>query len=235
MKRTPFYPFSINDQVHWLENYRNKIVIHGAVLGLTPAQIAATVADARWLIYVLLTWLGASRAWSMACTDAVTEARTGASTGPMALPVFVPPALPDQVAPVAAGALTRILDLCENLRNHPACTEAIATDLGLVGSELTGPDLTTLQPPLKATRTGSVVNFPWTWGGNSKFLDALEIQVDRNDTKGWVLLVMDTTPGYVDSFPQPATPTVWKYRAIYRVDDAQVGQWSNIVSVAVGG
>lgn len=40
---------------------------------------------------------------------------------------------------------------------------------------------------------------------------------------------------YSDTTPHPATPTKWKYKAIYRVDDAQVGLWSAEVSVVVGG
>ncbi|MCX6840559.1 MAG: hypothetical protein NTX35_22475 [Verrucomicrobia bacterium] len=43
------------------------------------------------------------------------------------------------------------------------------------------------------------------------------------------------TPGYTDTHPLPAAVTTWKCRAIYRVDDAQVGQWSAVVSIAVGG
>jgi hypothetical protein len=46
---------------------------------------------------------------------------------------------------------------------------------------------------------------------------------------------MDTTPGYTDTQPFPATSTVWLYRAIYQVNDARVGVWSQSVSVAVGG
>ena len=56
----------------------------------------------------------------------------------------------------------------------------------------------------------------WGWQGFSAFLDMLEIQVDRGDGKGWVFLTYDTTPNYTDTFPLPATPTKWKYRAIYR-------------------
>jgi hypothetical protein len=65
-------------------------------------------------------------------------------------------------------------------------------------------------------------------------LDLLEIQVDRGDGKGWVFLTFDTTPNYTDTTPFPATPTKWKYRAIYRVGDAQVGVWSNTVEITVG-
>jgi hypothetical protein len=78
------------------------------------------------------------------------------------------------------------------------------------------------------------VNVGWDWSGFSAFLDICEIQVDRGDTKGFIPLTFDTTPGYVDSQPFPATPTKWTYQAIYRVGDARVGQWSKPVSVTVG-
>ena len=72
----------------------------------------------------------------------------------------------------------------------------------------------------------------WGWGGFGAFLDQCELQVDRGS--GWQVLTYDTTPGYTDSTPHPAPPAKWKYRAIYRVDDAQVGLWSDEVSVTVG-
>jgi hypothetical protein len=75
----------------------------------------------------------------------------------------------------------------------------------------------------------------WGWQGNSAFLDMLELEVDRNDSKGFVMLAFDTTPNYVDSAAFPATPTKWTYRAIYRLGDSRVGQWSAPVSVTVGG
>jgi hypothetical protein len=62
-----------------------------------------------------------------------------------------------------------------------------------------------------------------------------EIQVDRGDGKGYDLLTVDTTPNYVDTQSFPTSKTVWSYKAIYRADDAEVGQWSKVVSVAVGG
>jgi len=73
------------------------------------------------------------------------------------------------------------------------------------------------------------------WGGNGAFLDICEIQVDRDDSKGFVLLTFDTTPNYTDTTPFPPAPAKWTYRAIYRVGDQRVGQWSKPLSVAVGG
>ena len=66
-------------------------------------------------------------------------------------------------------------------------------------------------------------------GGCSLYLDLLEIQADRNDGKGYLPLAFDPTPDYTDP-----TPAKWTYRAIYRVGEVQVGQWSSPVSIMVG-
>ena len=97
------------------------------------------------------------------------------------------------------------------------------------------PDLTIIKPEIDATVSGNQVNITWGWGGNSAFLDMCELQVDRGDNKGFVLLAFDTTPNYTDTQPFPAAPVKWAYQAIYRVGDQRVGQWSKPVSVTVGG
>jgi hypothetical protein len=63
-----------------------------------------------------------------------------------------------------------------------------------------------------------------------------EIQVDRTGAgTAFAPLGFYTTPGYVDTEPFPATPTKWTYRAIYRVGDQRVGQWSKSVIITAGG
>ena len=241
MKRQAYYPARYADQIVWIENFCHKIAAHAAALGLGAAQVAAIVADCRWLIYVLGSWLPGVRAWALACTDASKQAQSGPGTALMALPVFTAPPLPaavggmPAVVPVNDGALDRIFDWVASIKEINACTEAIRTDLRIIGPEETAPDLATVQPVLTATRSGTTVNLGWNFGGNGKFLDLLEAEVDRSDGKGYVHLVSDTTPNYTDTTPHPATPTLWKYRAIYRVNDARVGLWSAEVSVMVGG
>jgi hypothetical protein len=150
----------------------------------------------------------------------------------MSLPVFTPPA---GGVPVNTGALKRIFKIVQDIRNTPACTDTIASDLGMIGSELGVPDWNVFGPVLKISRAPAGVTVGWGWQGKSAFLDQCEIEVDRGDSKGWVLLAIDTTPGYVDTEPIPAPPTKWQYRAIYRVGDQRVGQWSAAASVIVGG
>jgi hypothetical protein len=233
MKRNTYYPPAQPAQIVWLTNYANKIQILGPGLGLTPAQIAAIVADCLWLIYLLQAWLPATRNWSQTGTNTLADAQTGDGSTLMVLPVFVAPTLPAGVVAVNTGALNRIFAQVQDIKNSGKCSDTDAATLGITGSEQPGPDWTTLQPVFTVSIVGGQVVIKWNWGGYSAFLDCCEIQVDRNDGKGWVLLTIDTTPGYTDTQPFPAAHTVWTYRAIYQVDDARVGVWSQPVSIAV--
>jgi hypothetical protein len=67
-----------------------------------------------------------------------------------------------------------------------------------------------------------------TTGPEWETITAIDHNFGRNDGKHWVPLASDTAP-------QPSLLTKWKYRAIYRVGDQQVGQWSTEMSITVGG
>ncbi len=73
-------------------------------------------------------------------------------------------------------------------------------------------------------------NVGWTKQG----MDGLKILVDRG-AGAFSFLAFDTIPDYLETAPLPApgTSPVWKYKAIYRLGDEQVGQWSDVVSIPV--
>src|ERR1043166_837029 len=77
MKRNTYYPVRVGDQLTWLVNFANKLPGWSTTLGLTNAQRDAAVADCRWLVYVMQSWLTAVRTWALGCTDAATDAQTG--------------------------------------------------------------------------------------------------------------------------------------------------------------
>lgn len=216
-------------------NFCNKLPGYAAALGLTVAQATAIVNDGCWISYVLGSWLPAICAWAQACSAASLIAQSGDGTALMALPVFTPPPLPTGVVPVDTGALDRLFVAIQTMKDSGKVTPDIGADLGIIGGEKVGPNLATLQPLIKAQLNVGGVFIDWNWSGFSDFLDMIELQVDRDDGKGFVFLTTDTTPGYTDTAPRPAVLTKWTYRAIYRVDDAQVGLWSNPVTVIVGG
>jgi hypothetical protein len=235
MKHEKYYPARQADQVLWLVNFKEKLPTYATALGLATGQVTAAVADCGWLHYILELWLPDVRPWTVACTDAATLAQTGTGADPMVLPVFTAATLPTGVTAQAPGALTRIFALVKVIKNSGLCTDPIASDLQIVGSEAVPPDFGQVQPVLKASVSGSWVEVKWGWGGLRDWLSSCEIVVDRSDGEGFVALAMDTTPNYNDTEPFPAAKTIWTYKAIYRVVDAQVGRWSQPVSVTVGG
>ena len=62
-------------------------------------------------------------------------------------------------------------------------------------------------------------------------------EVWKDSGKGFVKLDVSNKPDYVDNSPLPATGVseVWAFKAIYRYNNVQIGNWSEIVSVLVKG
>jgi hypothetical protein len=214
------------------QTFKLNIGSYAAVLGLSAGQISAQAADASYWDYNLKcldVMAKGAQQWT-----AWKNLERGGGTPPASGAPVVPPAFPVSVPAVAPGIEARFRALCQLIKANSNYNSAIGQALGIEGAEQTGPDLTTIQPIIDAVISGNHVNVKWGWGGNSAYLDICELQVDRGDGKGFVLLAFDTTPNYTDTQPFPATPTKWTYRAIYRVGDAQVGVWSLPVSVTVG-
>jgi hypothetical protein len=199
------------------------------MLGLTPAQVTAQAADADYFNYLVQTQsimqndAKATTAWR----DAVRDGNSAATP-----PALTP--LPAAVPPVTPGVESRFRALVQQIKSNPAYNTSIGTALGIEGVVAVGPDFNSLQPTITAMVTAAGVVIDWSFGGNAAFLDALELEVDRSDGKGFVVVTTDPTPGYTDTTPFPAAPAKWTYRAIYRLDDKRVGQWSATVSVMVG-
>jgi hypothetical protein len=213
-----------------LQTFKTGIGAYAATLGVTEAQTTAQAADCNYFNCVLAslgTMSAAAQQWT-AWKDLVRGGGTPPAAG-----APVAPTLPAAVTAVVPGIEARFRTLVKQIKAGANYNAAIGVALGIEGAQVAVPDLATLQPVLIARISGGRVEIGWGWQGNRAALDLCEIQVDRGDGKGSVLPTYDTTPGYVDTAPFPAVPTKWTYRAIYRVDDAQVGQWSAPVSVTV--
>ncbi|MDD5037302.1 MAG: hypothetical protein PHE55_21455, partial [Methylococcaceae bacterium] len=143
------------------------------------------------------------------------------------LPAVIPPTgapFPD-VFGFLGALITRI-------KIHKNYTDAIGAALKILPSKSPGVDPNTLQPVLAVELRAGHPNILWDKNG----MDGIEIEVDRG-TGSFVLLAFDTVPDYLDTAPLPApgTSAIWKYRAIYRLHDERVGQWSQVLEVAVKG
>jgi hypothetical protein len=136
---------------------------------------------------------------------------------------------PPTVPPDIFGRATK---LAVRIKKHPNCTEAIAQDLGIIGAEVIV-DPTTYQPILNLSLTAGHPHIGWAKQG----MDSLELWKDWGDGKGFVQLTYTTNTDYADISPLPApgVSAVWKYKGIYRLNDQQVGQWSDVATIGVIG
>ena len=214
-----------------LNTFKNAIGSYATLLGLSTAQVQQQAADADYFTYALgcqQAMQGGAQQW----TAWKKIMRGGGATAvgapkPMGLPAM-PAVVPD------AGIEARFRALSRQVKAASAYNAPMGQALGIEAVDQAAPDHATLKPVLKLSISGNAVSVGWDWGGNSVFLDMIELQVDRGDGEGFVLLVFDTTPGFTDPTPLPSTPAKWKYRGIYRVGDGQVGQWSDTVAITVG-
>jgi len=120
------------------------------------------------------------------------------------------------------------LELGNEYKNY---TSTIGYELWLIGGEQKI-DSSTWQPVLSSYLQAGHPVIVWNKGKAS----AVEIWVDRTNDNNFVLLSVNTKPNVTDLTPLPAggSGALWKYKAIYHLDDQPVGLWSNIISVTVG-
>ena len=230
MKRQVYYPSRIGDQVNWLDNYSVKLPLHGATLGVIAGDITASVNDAKYGNYVLGTWLTAVRNFSPSTTDAVDDVLTGSGAAAMVLPTFTAPALPTGVTAALPGVLNRIFTLVAKMKLSAGYTEAIGTDLGIVGAEETAKPVPKFSAELLQGAGCQCVRlafFKYTHMG--VYIES------RRGTGAFEFLSIDTQSPYLDERPllAAATPEVREYRMRFWDKGTPNGDWTDVVKVTV--
>ena len=147
-----------------------------------------------------------------------------------------PPGFPAAPPSVVPGVELRFRTLVRQIKEvNPNYNPSIGAALGLEDAYQTGPNYATLAPALDVVLGDMNIRIAWNWSGYASYLNECELQVDRGDGKGFVALAVGRILGYADTEPFPATPVQWTYRAIYHAGGNRVGQWSQPVSLTVGG
>lgn len=210
--------------------FKDHIGTHAASLGLTPAQVAAQAADADYFNYVVLGH-NMVRTYALGWTALKKSLRRGKKSAEAhEMPDLH---LPDRVPAVAPGLERRFRTLVRLVKASDNYTPAIGHELGIEAVDHAGPDAATLQPKITVTVVGDHVEISWDWQGHRAFLDLCELDVDRGDGRGFVPLVHSVKTRYTDKTPFPVQPVRWQYRAVYRVGDAQFGNYSSVVGITV--
>jgi len=229
MPTSYFLPSDDGGKADLLDHLAATLPKYADLFTLSAEALAIRQADAFAFRYALHT-ANDMQAYAQHSTVFKNLLRDGGDgSGDWPLPPTVSQPVPSAVAP---GIIPRLTALAAWLKAQPNYTQAIGQDLWLVGStQVIEPS--TWKPTLSIQSQAGHPVIGWTKGKAT----ALEIWIDRNDGNGFVLLTISTAPNTTDNSPLPApgTSALWKYKAIFRLRDEPVGQWSDGVSVTVGG
>ncbi len=230
MKRKEYYPSRIGDQVTWLDNFGQKLPLHGPTCGVSAGDVTAAVNDAKWAKYVLGSWLSAVRNFSPSTTDAVDDVLVGGGAGVMVLPTFTAPALPSGVTAAAPGTLTRIFNLVAEMKLDSGFTETIGTDLGVIGQTATEKPVPKVTAALVQGSGCQCVRLTF-----AKYSHMGVYIETRRGVGAWEFLAVDTESPYLDERPLLAAgqPEVREYRVRFWDKGTPNGDWTDVVKVTV--
>ena len=227
MKKKSFIPYTDEGIMTWLANFAVKLASHSAALGISAETLTSIQNDSNMFTYIV---------------NLVNSFRTGLSqrvaykillkNGPEGTPaggvpvfnIYEPPVV------VAAGILVRVRRLVQNIKSNVNYNESIGNDLGIIGSaqeEI----LHDLKPVLRIKTVAGKPVLTWKKG----ISDSLEIYADRGDGKSFVYLCNSSKPSFTDTsgLDFAAGTAEWKYKAIFRIKDEHVGQYSDVISTTV--
>jgi len=231
MAKQYFLPRPDLEKNEWLQNFAAKLPTYSAKYNIAAAEVTDTTDGAAYFAY----WLNAknlTEEYSKKFTQFKNELRDGIPAGTTPSLVPAPPVLGVVPTAVAPGILVRAAAIANVIKSKSNYTVGDGNDLGIEGAE-TSFDPATMKPEIKIRLIeGGKPEIVWKKAG----MDSIEIWVDRG-TGVFAFLAIDTVPNYTDTFALPAAgaTAIWKYKAIYRVDDAHVGMWSDVVSQTVTG
>lgn len=231
--KKPFMPRQEAEKLAWLKNFANKLNTYATKYNVLAAEVTDMQNSALFYEYWFNYALQFAE-FNKKLTQYKLEIRDGIAPGATASVIPTPPTLAAAPTSVAPGIFKRASSIAIIIKNRTNYTQADGEDLGIEGVEDNTSNAQTeaITKPSISVRLiqGGKPEIVWTKGN----FDGIDIYVDRGNNQ-FVFLASDTFPNYTDNAPLPTTgAALWRYKAIYKYGDEPIGQYSDIVSIAVG-
>lgn len=223
-----FIPRADKDKAVWLKNFANKFSGYATTFGFVAADVTSVNNDSASFSYQLdiLELFKTETQERTAYKDLLRD-------GPLATVAVPAPGLPTiPAAPVAVapGIFVRISNIAKRIKAHPAYTDSIGKDLGIISSA-TVQALAETKPTLKLSTDGGQIVVKYIKNG----MPGIRIMAKRASETDFTLLAVVTQATYKDTRTNatPGTPEIRQYCAWYFDKDEPVGQCSDVVSITV--
>lgn len=220
-------------KVSFLKNYSSKLSKYMTLFGFTKSDIDKVVADSANL-EIFFNFLESNKNYAKALTAYRNHLMNGDSDN-KALPTLTAPPAPPVFATTLVGDIFgRVMAQVQVIKNSPNVTDDILKDLGIYGIEEQAIDVETIKPEISVALVGGRPVVKW----KKNKMQGIHIYVDRGDGKGYGSIpYTDMKPDFEDNFALPVSgqTAIWKYKAYYIMDDAEIGLESNEVVITVIG
>ena len=231
MEQNPYLPTGDAAKDVWLGNFDEKLPGYSKKFVFDKPTTDSVHNDRLAFSYSMLLVEGV-KTFEHNCVKYKKDIKLGELTNLIIeTPVFVAPAGAPLIA-VAPGIFKRIAKLVKVIKNHPAYTEAIGKDLGIIGSENLGKDNPNdLKVVLTVKEAGGKIILKYYKGE----LDGVKIESKRGAEIEFTLLDKITQISYEDDRPMLLTgvPEIRQYRVWPILKDKIVGKVSDVVSITV--
>lgn len=231
MKKEYFIPGQDLQKQLWQQNFAGKLPTYATKYGITPAEVTDTTNGSVYFAY-WLNYKNQQEEFAKKVTQFKNEMRDGVGDN---APSQAPIAPTFAVAPTAVspGIFARITSIAKVIKAKTNYAISDGEDLGIEGSVTAGRDINAMKP-LFTLRLASGGHPEIVW--SKEGMDGIHIYVDRG-IGSWQLLAMDSFPNYTDTAPLPVAGValVWQYKLVYRLNDEEVGQFSDVASISVSG
>jgi hypothetical protein len=205
MKSQDYIPHSESEQAIWAVNFKTNLVTQGAALGLTAAQITALGNSATNIV----TAINNGETKKRALSEALAQKET-----------------------VKDNEFKVIRENVAKIKTNAGYTPAIGKSLGIIGTA-TSFDSENYKASITASIVAGCVRIKFVKNG----ADGINIYNRPKGTAVWKFLARDTKSPYDDhiELATAGQPEHWEYRAFGVIDDAEIGQPSDIVEIVFGG
>jgi len=215
----------------WLKNFAAKISKYATKYNIAAAEVTEIKQASDYIVYIN-DYFNQFSDYLKELSEYQKEIHNGNGHYNSQSLVPAPPVFTTVPPVVAPDVFSRAVSLANRIREHHKYTTADGNDLGIEVPQKTKKviDIDNAKPIVKLQLIdGGHPQLIWKRNG----LDAMEIWVDRNGGDNFSFCEVDLKPNFTDNFTLPEKPALWRYKAIYRKDNKQVGQWSDIMSIAV--
>jgi len=222
-------PKGNNERVSWSINFEAEFPPLASGLGFSTAETTELL---NYVINLRFDILRAQRAlaFSKACSQYKNEMLGGvtATQDAPVLPVFTDLSIPNPI--VEAGIVPFISNALQRIKLSKGYSEAVGQTLMIAGTTAEPLNLSDAKPTAQGfAQASSQVRIEWIKGR----FDGVIIESQRGDETAWTRLDRDfRSPFDDDRAPLVAgKPEERRYRLRYFIDDAPVGDWSDVIVV----